>query len=270
MTTATVQTLTPPTAPALDIPQKHRKSRKHRKHKYAAFPDFPPRGDMQNLRFLAYPAHYATLYRHFGESDTTLIFGEVPIGWNLDQREGLLIPDLLVAFDVDFAAVIAEKGYAIERYGKPPDFVLEIASDHTAGKDEVGKRLGYAAFGVTEYWRFDDEWGLRYATGLAGDRLVDGADGRNYQPIAIHRTDENRYWGYSAVLDLDLCWEYGQLRWYDPVAGRYLPTFDDAYDGRIAAEARVREAEARVREAEARIWELEAQLRDRPPADAAP
>ena len=269
MTTVTVRPIAPPIAPAPAIPQKHRKSRKHRKHKYAAFPDFPPRGDMQNLRFLSYPAHYAALYRHFGESDTTLVFGEVPIGWNLDQREGLLIPDLLVAFEVDFAAVIAEKGYAIERHGKPPDFVLEIASDHTANKDEVGKRRGYAAFGVTEYWRFDDEWGLRYATGLAGDRLA--ADGSGvYQPIAIHQMDENRYWGYSAVLDLDLCWEYGQLRWYDPVARRYLPTYDDTYDGhQLALAERDRERAGRIA-AEARVRELEAQLRDGPPPDAAP
>ena len=307
MTTATVLPLAPPTAPAPAIPRKHR--RKHRKHQYAAFPDFPPRNDMQNLRFLAYPAHHAALYRHFGESDTTLIFGEVPIGWNLDQREGLLIPDLLVAFDVDFADVIAEKGYAIERHGKPPDFVLEVASDHTAPKDEVGKRTGYAAFGVPEYWRFDDQWGQRYATGLSGDRLA--ADGV-YQPIAVHRVDANRYWGHSAVLNLDLCWEYGQLRWYDPVARRYLPTYDDAYDGqqlalaerqrervrRIAAEDvrdaaledRDRERAGRQQEqarriaaenaqaaaenaqaaAEARIQELEAQLKGRPPAAAAP
>ena len=266
MTAVTIQTLAPPTAPAPDIPQKHWKSRKHRKHKYAAFPDFPPRGDMQNLRFLSYPAHYAALYRHFGESDTILIFGEVPIGWNLDQREGLLIPDLLVAFEVDFAAVIAEKGYAIERHGKAPDFVLEIASDHTADKDEIGKRLGYAAFGVTEYWRFDDEWGLRYAAGLAGDRLTAGGV---YQPIAIHQADENRYWGYSAVLDLDLCWEYGQLRWYDPATQRYLQTYDESRTEQERERARRIAAEDAQAAAEARIRELEAQLRGRPP-DAAP
>ena len=297
MTPATVLPFAPPTAPApAPAPVIHRKHRrKHRQYQYAAFPDFPPRNDMQNLRFLAYPAHHAALYRHFGESDTTLIFGEVPIGWNLDQREGLLIPDLLVAFDVDFADVIAEKGYAIERHGKPPDFVLEVASDHTAPKDEVGKRTGYAAFGVPEYWRFDDQWGQRYATGLSGDRLA--ADGV-YQPIAVHRVDANRYWGHSAVLNLDLCWEYGQLRWYDPVARRYLQTYKESQIGRIAAEdvrdaaledrdaerARriaaedVRDAALEDRDleragriaAEARIQELETQLRGRPPADAAP
>ena len=301
MTTVTLQDLAPPTAPAPAVPRKHQK---HRKYQYAAFPEFPPRDDMQNSRFLVTPAHQAALIWHFGDHATTVILGDVPIGWSRDQSEGILVPDLLVAFDVDREVVHAENGYAIERHGKPPDFVLEVASVHTAGKDEVGKRLGYAAFGVREYWRFDDEWGRKYATGLAGDRLA--ADGSGvYQPITIHQVDENRYWGYSAVLDLDLCWEYGQLRWYDPVARRYLQTYNESQAGRIAAEDvrdaalddRDRERAGRIaaedvrdaalddrdREragriaaedaqaaAEARIRELEAQLRGQPPADAAP
>ncbi len=31
-------------------------------------------------------------------------------------------------------------------------------------------------------------------------------------------------WGHSPVLGLDLCWDDGHLRVYDPVAGAYLPT----------------------------------------------
>ncbi len=58
--------------------------------------------------------------------------------------------------------------------------------------------------------------------------------------------DGDRYWGHSEALNLDVCWEFGELRWFDPVAGRYLPTFDEADDARIAAEARVRELEAEV------------------------
>ena len=65
--------------------------------------------------------------------------------------------------------------------------------------------------------------------------------------------DDALYWGHSSVLDLDLCWEYGWLRWYDPVAQRYLPTYDEAEDARAAAE------DARAA-AEARVGELEAQL----------
>ena len=78
---------------------------------------------------------------------------------------------------------------------------------------------------------------------LAGDRLVE--DG--YQPINVIRTDENRLWGHSAVLNLDVCWEYGKLRWWDPAAGRYLETHEEEAEGRIAAEARIRELEAELR-----------------------
>ena len=46
--------------------------------------------------------------------------------------------------------------------------------------------------------------------------------------------------GHSEVLGLDICWERGQLRFYDPAEERYLMTFDEEADGRIAAEAEVR------------------------------
>ena len=46
----------------------------------------------------------------------------------------------------------------------------------------------------------------------------------------------------------------GLLRWYDPVAERYLLTHDEEADGRIAAEnERDLEREARIAEREARI-----------------
>ena len=62
--------------------------------------------------------------------------------------------------------------------------------------------------------------------------------------------DESRYRGHSTVLGLDLCWEDGQLRWYDPGSDRYLLTYDEVADeaeGRLVAEERVRELEAQVR-----------------------
>ena len=50
------------------------------------------------------------------------------MGWRYDQRSGILVPDLLIAFDVDRDAIIQQRGYAISEWGKPPEFVLEIAS----------------------------------------------------------------------------------------------------------------------------------------------
>ncbi len=193
------------------------------------FPELPPRDDMLNVIYLHEPGHVPALRRHYGSFDTTLVASEIPIGWNTSQREGLQQPDLFIAFGVDRAAIIARKGYDISVWGKAPDFVLEIASENTAQNDETNKREGYAEFGIPEYWRFDHTGGELYASALAGDWLVAG----EYRPITIHRVDDNHYWGHSEVLNLDVCWENGQLRWYNPVARRYLPTYDDEADGRI-------------------------------------
>ena len=82
------------------------------------------------------------------------------------------------------------------------------------------------------------------------------------------RVDEARFWGCSDVLGLDLCWEEEHLRWYDPMARRYLRTFDEEAEDRIAAEgerAAARselDAERRARlDLEERLRELESENR---------
>ena len=194
--------------------------------KLESFPDFPPRDDMQNPIHLHLDGHQTMLVRHFGNRDTTLVLGEVPVYWYPSRNAR--VPDLTIAFNISRANIIDRNGYAIEEHGKPPDFVLEVASVSTARNDYTQKRQDYAAFGIPEYWRFDPTGGRRYDAPLAGDRLVE--DG--YQPINVIRTDENRLWGHSAVLNLDVCWEYGKLRWWDPAAGRYLETHDEEAEAR--------------------------------------
>ena len=223
------------------------------------FPEFPPRDDMNNPIYLFRPGYLTTLHRHFGSLETILVISETPLGWQHSQREGFLIPDLMLAFDVDPEAVIARRGYAIEEQGKAPDFVLEVASESTGRQDESRKHTGYAAYGVQEYWRFDPSGGDYHQQHLAGDTLVDGG----YQPITIIQTDETHYWGHSTALNLSLCWEDGQLRWWDPAAERYLETHEEEAEARISAEARADTAEARAATAEARVRELEAELQRR-------
>ena len=220
----------------------------------AKFPDFPPRDDMMNPIYLHGPAHQAFLARHFGNLDHTIVLGEVPISWNVPRGQGTVrIPDLMVAFNIRRAHILAQKGYAISEQGKPPDFVLEVASDTTARNDEIRKWHDYASFSIPEYWMYDPDWGVRYATGLSGWTLVDGA----YQAIPIVQHDEGMYYGDSAVLGLQVCWEYGELRWYDPAAGRYLDTVTslaqraDAVtlerDAALAEVQRLRDENARLR-----------------------
>ena len=129
-------------------------------------------------------------------------------------------------------------GYVISEQGKPPDLVLEVASESTAGRDLGVKRDDYAAFGIPEYWRFD-ETGEYYGDRLAGERLVDGV----YEPIGIESLSEDTLQGHSDVLGLDIRWHDGRLEWYDPETGRHIVNFDDERTARLQAEARNRELE---------------------------
>ena len=212
--------------------------------KLEVFPDFGPRDDMQNYYHLYLEGHPAMLIQHFSSRENTVVMGEVPIDWHVSRTPR--IPDLAIAFNVKQSMVISSNGYSIEEQGKPPDFVLEVASVTTARNDYTRKREDYAAFGIPEYWRFDPTGGRRYDAPLAGDRLVEGV----YQPIGIVQVDDERLRGHSDVLNLDLCWEYGRLRWWDPLTQQYLRTHEEETEGRVAAEANLDAALARVRELE--------------------
>ncbi len=239
---------TKPVAPALDAPD------------IIQFAP-PPPDEMTAFFKVNFPGYPNSLADHFGSPETTIITSEIAAALMLTPDwEGVRYPDLLIAFNVDPVAGLARNGYLIPEQGKPPDFVLEIASERTGYRDETVKRLDYAGMGVPEYWRFDPTGGRFYRihhTHIAGDRLLNG----EYQPITIHRIDDAHYWGHSGVLNLDLCWENGELRWYDPAAQRYLPTFDDERAARMAAESRADAEGNRADAAEARVRQLEAQLR---------
>ncbi|MDE2938247.1 MAG: Uma2 family endonuclease [Chloroflexota bacterium] len=233
----------------------------NRPERLSEFPAFPPRDDMQNAIYLYDEGHQPALRLHFGNRPNVLVLAEVPIYWYPSRYPR--IPDLTVAFDINRPGVIDRNGYSIEEHGKPPDFVLEVASPTTARNDYTDKREDYAAFGIPEYWRFDPTGGRRYDTALAGDRLADGV----YRRVEISGSVESALWGRSDVLGLDICWEGGRLRWWNPETRVYLETHDELAGARLAEqEARLVEHEAYLAErearlaAEARIRELEAEL----------
>ena len=210
-------------------------------------PDIPQRepDEMTSYDHIHAPGSSHHLIQHFGSSDTTLVTADRyivltphPTGTDTIRR----YPDLLIAFDVDPVAYRDSNGYVISEQGKPPDFVMEVASESTADRDVGEKRDDYAALGIPEYWRFD-ETGEYHGERLSGEVLVEG----EYRSLPIERLSEDTFQGYSAVLGLHIRWSAGRLEWYDPATGRHIVTFDDERAGRIQAETRVRELEDELR-----------------------
>ena len=230
--------------------------------KSGTFPDFPPRDDMQNWLYLYRQSVVTALNIHFGGAEGVTVACEVPLGPSV-SRGNIRIPDLMVVFGADTELVIAERGYSIESQGRPPEFVLEVASPTTGVVDYTAKRRDYERFGVGEYWRFDPSGGDYHDAALAGDLLVDG----RYEPIDVECVDADRCRGYSAALGLYLCWEDGLLRFYDGAAGEYIGTHEDAVARADEAEAMAEVEAAARRRAEERA-EVEAAARRRVEARA--
>ena len=234
------------------------------KGKLERFPDYPPRDDMQNWLYLYETSILTSLAIHFADEPNVTVASEVPVGPGLPVRDDARIPDLLLVRDGDRALMEEQRGYAIDRQGKAPDFVLEVASPTTGRADYTDKRTDYERFGVSEYWRFDPSGGEYHDAALAGDFLVEG----KYEPIAIETLQEGMLRGYSDALGLYVCWEDGRLRFFDPGTESYLRSHDEERAESMATQARAEEertgrlaAQSRAAAAEARAAELEAELR---------
>ncbi len=193
-------------------------------------PDPPRIPDMQ--QYIRIAAFDSFLRVHFASRTDVLICGAGYLRREAGNDAEQLAPDCVVAFGVNPEAIVARNGYVISEVGQPPDFVLEVASRSTGRRDYTVKRAGYAGYGVGEYWRFDHTGGRYHDAALAGERLVGGA----YEPLRITAEPGGVIWGHSPVLGLDLCWDEGHLRVYDPVAGAYLPTPGELQAQRAAAE----------------------------------
>ncbi len=227
--------------------------------------------------------------RHFSGRPDVLVRTDGFIFYNQYNMNYRFKPDLYVAFGVDADAIRRRNGYVIWEVGKPPDFALEVASETTHEWDTGGKPGLYAGVGIAEYWRVDPSGGDLYGYPLAGDVLVGGI----YHPIDLETEADGTIWGYSAVLDLCLCWnpawdwdvdDESKLRFYDRKTGRYLCDIslveterDEAVAGQVVAEAERDEAVAKrdeavaeLEQAQERIRQLQAELgrRESPPGDA--
>ena len=194
----------------------------------------------------------ANIIQYLGNAETTIVSAEHYIVPGPSYVAGeSRYPDLLVAFDADPAAYRDSNGYVVSQQGKPPDFILEVASRRSAAEDLGAKKDYYERVGVVEYWLFDSAAEF-YGFTLAGYRLVQG----EYQPIEVREIAPGVFQGYSAMLNLNLRAGDSYLGWHDPATGEHIPTLQTQTARAQNAEARAETAEARVRELEDRIRRL--------------
>ena len=165
---------------------------------------------------------------------------------NLNVR---VSPDYYFAVGIDPETLKYRGIYRTWIQGKPPDFVLEVASPSTARNDETTKRDIYANMGVTEYWRYDPTDLIDpnqrplYGVPLIGEMLVDGA----YQPIEVSPGPEDCIWGYSPALGVSLAVKDKRLWVYDHDLGEFVAEFEEQERAKMQAQAEARaEREMRV------------------------
>lgn len=195
-----------------------------------------------------------------------LVATNLALYYRQDDPRSKVVPDLLVAFKV---ARARRSSYMIWEEGKPPDFVLEVASPSTHRRDQTFKSRLYAAIGVQEYWLFDPS-GKHLEPSLQAYRL-EGASYRALEPTALgtdeallsdvlgvyvqatgnslHLRDREDGLSLSGNEEAERCYQQERLLRREAEAGK-----------EAEAQAR-REAEVRLRKSERRISELEAQLK---------
>ena len=198
-----------------------------------------------------------TLQTHFKDTPNARVNGDTFIYYQEGDPNRRVAPDCYVVFGISMESIVRYNTYLLWEIGKPPDFVLEIASVSTAKTDLIVKRELYARLGIPEYWRFDSTGGDFYGEPLVGEYLLDG----EYRPFRLNHEADGAVWAHSDVLNLDLQWEAGRLRFYDPVKDRWLLSQEEEHVARMSAEERADAEHAARISAEDRIAELESDLR---------
>ena len=198
------------------------------------------------------------LWRYEDRPDV-LVSGDNAIYYEQGNPRVHRSPDGFIAFGVDRDAILQKNGYKVWEAGKPPDWVLEIASPSTARVDLGIKREIYASIGVGEYWRFDASGGQYYGEPLVGEYLQDG----QYRRFEVHTPADGVAWAHSPLLNLDIYWGDIRLHYFDPVEGEWLLGLKEAQAELLGTQAELREERAARLAAQRRLRELEEELRRR-------
>ena len=98
----------------------------------------------------------AILKARYENVPTVLWSSQSNVIYDSETPGSVIEPDGYLVFGVPARFIEAERrSYRIDEWGKPPDFVLEVASESTARRDLTEKREIYARMGAQEYWRLD-------------------------------------------------------------------------------------------------------------------
>ena len=118
---------------------------------------------------------------------TALVAADILMYPDEGNNKNPIAPDVLVGLGL---GPRNRSSYFVWKEGKPPDWVLEVASPSTQADDLGVKRCRYAEIGVPEYWMFDPKGGV-YPPGtprLQGLKLADG----KYIPLPWQLADGGR------------------------------------------------------------------------------
>ena len=139
----------------------------------------------------------SALQNHFRAREDVLVAMKLAVYYRRGDPETFLQPDVQVTFGVGRPG--DWHSYLVWEEGKAPDFVLELASPLTAGRDARPKARDYLRIGVREYWRLDPQGSLMR-------RPLEGyeASGGRYEPVAAVRGPGGHHYLRSRVLGLDL------------------------------------------------------------------
>ena len=179
----------------------------------------------------------------FRGRDDVLVEADRIVYYKAGDASASIVPDVFVVLGVGSHP---RRTYKVWEEGRPPDFVMEVASPATFGNDDVIKPRIYARMGVREYFQFDPEPEARLLTPrLQGRRLQGGS----YHALRTERLPGIEASVHSEVLGLDIHFDGNELLVWDSKRGRYWSV--TASERRAEAEARARRQAQEQAQAEA-------------------
>ena len=200
------------------------------------------------------------LDRCFREREDLYVGLNMLVYYEQGNPKARLAPDVFVAFGV---GARERDTYKVWEEGKPPDFVLEVASESSERRDRMEKSQECARIGVREYWRLDPK-GRLMERPLEGYRLAAGGYER-LEPIDLEDGSEG-YWSEALGLHLrgKRSREVTVAVFRDPRTGRDVLTGADMDRALLEAQEKVLveeraklEAQAQARRAEQWAWRAE-------------